>query len=513
MFRKILLSTVLVSAGVVAMAQPVFIDSVENNNVGVPRRLGQGNEMYTYYIKGADNPRLKNASLVVKLTGAGMQESRTLTIDVDKNTNILSSAASAMGVVFMTYNTATKAASLLATDFSGGTVQKKTIEGISAEHAGWDSDIRLFAMMPEGYILVAPDAKKRGYTVTAYSNTLAEQWTERADQQMMEVVDAKMIAENLIVLRRELQDAKQQKYVYSLQSINTINHSDQQVSELKDEKNNYCYASAINEQDGAILLAGMCYKDGKFVHGLPAGVAVYEFEMNGRPMNKVFVDGQQLSRFLPDPVIAAMAMNSILHVTSVVNDNAQNVYCLAAEMMEKKTTNAKQAQANVTIGDLMTMVIGKDGELQKLTLADKSPRVAITLSGSPVGADIYGTAGWLQRNRLFNTKFAMHLADGYYVCTKSTDTTKNEVDAIFIRMDEPAASNQFSMAIGRTPTNDVGMKPCAKYTVVAGTTDKKMKRWLQADIYSIMGTQAVFFNQAEDKIVFYYDAIMKRNDK
>lgn len=513
MFRKILLSTVLVSAGVMAMAQPVFIDSVENNNVGVPRRLGQGNEMYTYYIKGADNPRLKNASLVVKLTGAGMQESRTLAIDVDKNTNILSSAASAMGVVFMTYNAATKGASLIATDFSGGTVQKKTIEGISAERAGWDNDIRLFSMMPEGYLLVMPDAKKRGYTVTAYSNNLTELWKEEANHNMMEVVDARMIAENLFVLRRELKDAKQQKYAYSLQAINTVNHAEQQVSELKDENNNYCYATAINEQDGAVQVAGMCYKDGKFVQGLPAGVAVYEFEMSGRPMNKLFVDGQQLSKFLPDPVIAALAMNSVLTITNVVNDNSLNAFCLAAEMMEKKTTKAKQEQANIVIGDLMTMVIGKDGELQKLTLADKAPRVAITLTGSPVGADMYGTAGWLQRNRLFNTKFAIQVAGGYYVCTKSTDTTKNEVDAIFIRMDEPVASNQFSMAIGRTPTNDAGMKPSARYNVAAGTADKKMKRWLQADVYNTMGTQAVFFNLTEDKIVFYYDAVMKRNDK
>eukprot|EP01012_Entosiphon_sulcatum_P034365 TRINITY_DN43583_c0_g1_i1.p1 TRINITY_DN43583_c0_g1~~TRINITY_DN43583_c0_g1_i1.p1 ORF type:complete len:213 (+),score=22.43 TRINITY_DN43583_c0_g1_i1:93-641(+) len=182
-------------------------------------------------------------------------------------------------------------------------------------------------------------------------------------------------------------------------------------------------------------------------------------------------------------------------------------------MMEKKDTDLKKAETKINITDLMTMVISKDGELQKLTLADKSPSMHLSLKGSPATADINTTATWLQKNRLFNTRLTLHVHDGYYICAKGTDSTKNIVDALFIKMDDPTQASQFSMAMTRTPSNDAGMKPTSKYNVVAGTADRKIKRWMQTDVYNTTGSMVVFYNQADNKIILYYDAVMRRNDK
>jgi|GEM_PF-3421210 len=515
MFRKLLLSTAFIYASVATEAQPVLIDSVENNNIGRPCRVGEGNEMYTYYIKGADNARLKTATLVLNISAPGRQEPQQVSVPVDKNTNILSSAASNMGAIFLTYNTNTKASLLMGMDFAGNVIQKIPIDGITAEQAAWDNDIRLYSVMPEGYLMVLPDAKKGSYTISAYGADMKELWKEKFEgrHNTLEVTDARMMGENFFVLRREQIDAKQQKYTYSLQVMNMLNHSANSIHELKDKNNNYCYATALNDHEGQVQVAGLCYKDGKFVQGLPAGIAIYEYDINGTEVRSVFVDGQQLGKFLPDPVIAAMATNSVLNVTGLVCDNAQNIYGLVAEMMEKKETDTKKQEAKINIGDMITMVVTKDGEMQKLAMADKPPHMAVSLKGSPAAADINTTAVWLQKNKLFNTKFIIRLGDGFYICTKSTDTTKHETDAIFIKLDEPNMDSRFTMAITRTPSTDLALMPICKVNVVAGTTDKKIKRWQQADVYNTTGAQVVFYNQADNKIIMHFDAVMKRNEK
>lgn len=513
MFRKLLLSTAFIYASVAVEAQPVFIDSVENNNIGRLGRLGEGNEIYSYFIAGADNARSKEASLVVNISSPG-RDTRRIKCSIDRNTNVLASVASNMGLVFLTYNYTTKASTMMGVDYAGNITQKVPVEGVTTELAVWDNDIRLFAAMPEGYVLVLPNAKKTSYNVIAYGGDLKEQWKERYEGRgnMLEVTEAKMVGENLFLLRREQMDAKLQKYVYTLQVVNVMQHT-AQMHELKDKNNNYCYATTMNEQEGMIEIAGLCHKDGKFAPGLPAGIGVYEFEMSGTLMNEVFIDGQQLGKFLPDPIIASMAMNSVLTITAVVNDMSRNVYGLVGELIQKNETDMKKQEAKIVVSDLMTMITNKEGELQKLTLADKSPYLSISLKGSPAAADINTTANWLQKNRLVNTKGAMRLGSGSYVYVKSTDTAKIDQEAVFIDIDEPTLGGRFTMAISRTPTNDPAMRPASKYKVTAGTPDWKIKHWQKADIYSAAGAQVIFFNQPGDKIVLYYDDVTRRAEK
>ncbi len=513
MFRKLLLSTAFIYASVAVEAQPVFIDSVENNNIGRLGRVGEGNETYSYFVAGADNAKSKNASLVVNISSAG-QDTRRIKYNIDRNTSVLTSVASNMGMVFLTYNYTTKASALMAVDYAGNITQKVPVEGVTPELAVWDNDIRLFAAMLEGYVLVLPNAQKTSYNVIAYSGDLKEQWKERYEGRgnTLEVTEGKMLGENLFLLRREQMDAKQQKYAYTLQVVNVLQHT-VQMHELKDKNNNYCYATVMSEQEGTIEIAGICHKDGKFAPGLPAGIGIYEFEMNGAPLNEVYVDGKQLSNFLPDPIIASMAMNSVLSITAVVNDMSKNVYGLVGEMIQKNETDMKKQEAKIIVSDLMTMVVNKEGELQKLTLADKPPYMAISLKGSPAVADINTTANWLQKNRLVNTKGAVRLGSGSYVYVKSTDTTKIDQEAIFINIDDPTVGSRFTMAISRTPTNDPAMRPASKFKVTAGTADWKIKHWQKADIYSAAGAQIVFFNQPGDKIVLYYDDVTRRGEK
>ncbi len=511
MFKKILFSTAFVFAAVAGMAQPLFIDSVDRTNVGRIYRVGDVNEVYTYFIKS--EPRSKNASLVIKLGSAGQQEPRSFAVEVEKNTVVLSTTASQMAVAFLTYNTATKSCSLFSVDFGGRVSTRTTIEGLPAEQMSWDNDLRLLPVMPEGFMLITPKAKKQGYAITAYDGDMKELWTERFDAKnsTLELVDIKQVGpEDIFVLRRELMDAKQQKYSHSLQILSPMRHGESVITELKDKNNNYCYAGTLSEKDGQILVAGLCYKDGKYVQGLPTGIAIFEMLPDGNINKSVFCDAQQLGKFLPDAVISAMATNSVLNLEFAINDQQQDMYYVVAELVGKTIKDAKQAESKITVSDLMTLGINKEGELQKLALAEKAPHIDIAMKGAPTNTDVYGTVNWLNRNKLVNTRFITQFQDGYYVCTKGTDTARHETEAIFIKIDNPTLANQFGIIMSRIQSSDLALKPLIRFSLNAGTTDFGAKRWQQNDVYMLKGSQVVFYNLADNKAAMFFDTIDRR---
>lgn len=511
MFKKILFSTAFVFAAAAGMAQPVFIDSVDRTNVGRIYRVGDVNEVYTYFIKS--EPRSKNASLVVKIASPGQQEPRSFAVEVDKNTVVLSTAASQMAIAFLTYNTATKSCSLFSVDFGGRVSARVTVQGLPAEQMSWDNDLRLLPVMPEGFMLVAPKAKKQGYAITAYDGDMKELWAENFDAKnnTLELVDIKQVGpEDLFMLRRELTDAKQQKYSYSLQVLSPARHAESVITDLKDKNNNYCFANTLGEKDGQVLVAGLCYKDGKYVQGLPTGISIYEVQPDGNINTSVFCDAQQLSKFLPDGVISAMATNSVLNLEFVVNNQQQEMYYIVAELVGKNIKDAKQMESKISVSDLMTLGISRDGELQKLAVAEKAPHIDIAVKGAPTNADMYGTVNWLNRNRLVNTRFVTQFPDGNYVCTKGTDTARHETEAVFIKIDNPTIANQFGIIMSRTESRDLGLKPQTRFNVNAGAADFGAKRWQQADVYMLRGMQFVFYNLADNKAAMFFDVINRR---
>lgn len=507
MYKRVLLISAFVCAGIAATAQPIMIDSVENNNMSGMLRYNDGMEVYAYYIKGAESNKQKTAKLIVKKASPGLQEAQTTAIDIDKNTMILGAAASPFSIAFLSANTTNNTCSLFTVDFSGNILQKTAVNGIVKTQMVMDNDIKLYSAMPEGFITIVPDAKIKGYAINAYNNDLNSMWSKSfsAGRHTLELLDSKLVGESLVLLRRELIDPKQQKYTYSLQIINTMLPDNPLIVDVND-KGNVCYANALNIKDGVIGIAGLCYKDGKYVKGIPAGMGLYQYQQDGTMTGKAFVEGEQLTKFLPDAMISSIATNSSLIVTDFTEDMGKNAYYMVCELIQKNVPDAKKAEAKVKVADLMTIVIGKEtNEIEKLTLADKTPELNLTLKGQMVNADLNSLANWLQKNKLVNTRFSVQINGAYYVCIKGTDAKKPDADAIFIRMDDPSVDNQFSMLTSRLAMVHEDLRPMANFEVLPERTDRKLAKWKVVDIINLGGSKMGIFNTAQNRMVFHFE--------
>lgn len=508
MFRIILLLSMLVASTFVD-AQVIQIDSVEDNCIGGIHKVAEGDGIMTYYIKGATDAKLKTAQLVVKKISGGQNEAMTARVDVGKSAVVLKALMSNMGYCFLIAEPAAKQCYLLSTDMLGSVVNKLNIDGIDVSKTGVENGVRLMNFFPDGYMLVKPAANNKSYRLVIYSNDLKEQSDREITTRnnTIEVVNVKQMNDVTILVRKEQIDAKQQKYLYSVQVINAMDPAHDVITELKDD-NKYCYATALNMQDANLYIAGLYYKDGKYVQGVPGGIAVYELQINGMIERKAYVAGEKLVGFLPDALISAMSMNSLLTVEDVVADIGKQQFCVVAEMMERTIPNAKAQEAKVKISDLLTMNISFDGELEKLTLAAKSPTLTINAKGALATADMYTTAMWLKGHELFNEKFVTKLGDKYFICIKSADSARSEAEAIFIRADNPVGDNHFGITLTRMPSQSPLLKGRSTFNITSGNADKKIKLWQHVQIVNINANQVAIFNQLDDRIGLYYERLV-----
>lgn len=506
MYKVILILSFLFCASGVS-AQLIQMDSVQNNSLGGLHRSANGDVLMAYYIDDAANPKSNKAQLIVKRVGFKQTEATTARVDIEKTAVVLRAAVSQTGYCFLVNDGTGKRNYLMSMDVSGGVVKTTDVK-IEANQQVWDNDIKLIGTFPEGYVLIVPASDKKGFSVRLYNNDLNETYSKEYNTNgEAEVVNAVQNMESVVVLTRELIDAKQQKNIYTIYSINTIDPSRGQMTELK-ENNNYCYAAFLKKSEGTVLVAGLSYKEGKYTSGTPAGISIYEIMPDGAIGKKLFVDGEQLVKFLPDALINSMAGGGILIAEDIVFDMPKNAYYIVGEMLAKKQLGTKQPEAQLKLSDMMTIAINTNGDIEKLTLVQNAPSLRIQLKGPAATRANYATADWIQKVDLQNLRFTARIGDAYFLCTKSADSAKRKSEAVLMKLDNPDADASFSLSLQRLPTKGPMLKHSDRYVISSGITDKKIKDWQHADIVYLMGNNVAIWNQEEDKMSIQFETLM-----
>lgn len=508
MYKLIFIISMLFCAGNVS-AQLIQIDSVQDNSIGALQKSANGDVLMTYYVNTTVSGKKDKAQLVIKRAGFKQTEATTATVEIEKAAVVLKAAVSQTGYCFLMNDVTTKHIYLMSVDVSGGVVKKADINGVEADQLSWDNDIKLISSFPEGYVLVTPATNKKGFWFRLYNNDLNETFSKEYNTNgEAEIVNAVQNMESVVVLIRELTDAKQQRNVYTVYSINTIDVSRTQTTVLKDDNNNYCYATVLKNMEGSLCLAGLSYKDGKYVPGIPSGVSIFEMMPDGNLGRKVYLEGSALVKFLPDATINTISENGMLVIEDVAFEMSQNKYHIVCELLSKKQLNAKLPDAQLKMSDMMTITANTEGEIEKLSIVKNPPSLNITLKGPATKRMIYSTAHWLQKNDLYNLRFTARLGDTYYLCVKSADSAKRKADAVVMQIDNPDADGSFSLTMQRLPTKTPMLKISDRYTIVSGIVDNKIKAWQHADIIYLMGENVALWNQEEDKISIQFEALV-----
>ncbi len=508
MYRLVFIMSMLFCAGNVA-AQLIQIDSVQDNSIGALQKSANGDILMTYYVNTVVNGKKDKAQLVVKRVGFKQTEATTATLEIEKTAVILKAAVSQTGYCFLINDAASKRVYLMSTDVSGGVVKKADINDIEADQLSWDNDIKLIGTFPEGYVLVTPALKKKGFWLRLYNNDLNETFSkEYSTNGEAEIVNVIQNMESVVILIRELTDAKQQRNVYTIYSLNTVDVSRSQTTVLKDDNNNYCYATVLKNMEGSVCIAGLCYKEGKYTAGVPSGISIFEMMPDGALGRKVYLDGSALVKFLPDATINTISENGMLTVEDIAFDMPQNKYYLVCELLSKKQLNAKLPDAQLKMSDMMTITANTEGEIEKLSIVQNPPNLNITLKGPATKRMLYSTAHWLQKNDLYNFRFTAKLGDAYYLCVKSADSAKRQADAVLMRVDNPDADGSFSLTLQRLPTKSPMLKVSDRYTIVSGIIDNRIKAWQHADIVYLMGENVALWNQEEDKMSIQFEVLV-----
>ncbi len=466
MIKKIALCLAYCISTTILQAQILSIDSIELKQFEVKSSPNNGGVLIHNIVSG------KNTVLEILYAKNGYATLSKIETPVSKTAIVADASIMDEGILVLTIDAAQKNSVLTLFGFEGKILQQKT-EQIAVLPPGNTMKQYYTGIMMGTYYTIMPEADKSGgYKITTYDNELKElskqSYTGRKG--MLELITVKKEMDKLYLLRKEVLDAKQQKYAYSIHTFSPHMPDAAGTVSLEDNEGDYSMPLNINARHGMLFVAGAYYKNGKYEDGKAAGIMIQQMAPDGQVIRKAKIPADRLNQFLPDTWIASLSKDAYLSVLDVYDNMGKIV--VVGEMLKKEV---KGKDTRLQISDMIVMHINQENDIEKLQFVEKSPAMNINLSGIASTYNLHNTAEWLCYNKLYNYQFSLNINGKQHLCYMNADTAQIAATMSVTDADSVVGENSGIILLSRLPDPNRHMSRKLKLSLNADKPETTMR--------------------------------------